>query len=326
DCIVSETDEETCDEDEVKKEDPVLPIKPVSSVSQSFAEEAKDEEENNLILGTPTSQRRRSGVPGTIGKEAVLETKPRPRFTALVTSSLTARENVAVQKFVKRFNVPYARDFSGADGCEVSHVIVHQDEETGGTPRTMKYLMGISRKNYVVTVGWLLKSLREGALVDEDEFVAVGDEGPKKTLEVLRKPLDGITICIKSWEKTMKLDELKTLATNMGAVILSNLLEYTGVGFLVVLVSEESYDKRLAERLWGFGAALVCVEWLIECVSTYSCVPLYEYFFHVELRDSLLSLDFEPAELFQMPMDLSQETNAPLQSNHVKGVSFGTVL
>ena len=116
-------------------------------------------------------------------------------FRALLTSGLTGKfcetkihlqteklfcllrlfaveENLVVQKFVKRFNAPYARDFNGEVGSRVSHVIVHEDDDCG-PPRTMKFLMGISRNNYVVTIGWVSKCLKKGGLIDEVNIISM---------------------------------------------------------------------------------------------------------------------------------------------------------
>jgi hypothetical protein len=48
----------------------------------------------------------------------------------------------------------------------VSHVIVHYAED-GAPPRTMKFLMGISRNNCVVNVDWATECLKRNCLVDE---------------------------------------------------------------------------------------------------------------------------------------------------------------
>lgn len=43
-------------------------------------------------------------------------------------------------------------------------------------PRTLKYLLGIAGKAWIVSFDWILESLEAGAILDEKEFVVVGDE------------------------------------------------------------------------------------------------------------------------------------------------------
>jgi hypothetical protein len=70
------------------------------------------------------------------------------------------------------------------------------------------------------------------------------------------------------------------------------------------------------EGLWGFGAVLATTEWLIECVATYSCVPLYDYMSHPVLKLCLSSLPCVNTKLSYVPDYVQRVKNPP---------KFGTI-
>ncbi len=65
----------------------------------------------------------------------------------------------------------------------------------GRCPRTMKYLMGIVGKSWIVSINWILDSLAAAQVLDEKKFVVVGDEVIKEdsfACEVSRSDPDGL--------------------------------------------------------------------------------------------------------------------------------------
>ena len=57
----------------------------------------------------------------------------------------------------------------------VSHIICACAPKSH-CPRTLKYLLGIAGKSWIISFDWILESLEAGSLLNEDKFVVVGDE------------------------------------------------------------------------------------------------------------------------------------------------------
>ena len=67
----------------------------------------------------------------------------------------------------------------------------------GRCPRTLKYLMGIVGKSWIVSINWILDSLAAGRVLEEEDFLVVGDEVIKEdsfACQVSRADPDGLFI------------------------------------------------------------------------------------------------------------------------------------
>lgn len=98
-----------------------------------------------------------------------------------VCSSLLPSEIAEVKRLAEMFNARYVTQFDR----DVTHVIVKASKENNGANKTLKYLQGIAHRKWIVTHEWVVSSLREGRLVNEEPYEAVDsrtlEAGPRKS-------------------------------------------------------------------------------------------------------------------------------------------------
>lgn len=86
-----------------------------------------------------------------------------------------------VKKLAQMMDARYLTQFKE----EVTHVIVKVDEENNGASKTLKYLQGIAYGKWIVSYQWVIDSLREKKLVNEEHYEAVDcltlEAGPRNS-------------------------------------------------------------------------------------------------------------------------------------------------
>lgn len=86
-----------------------------------------------------------------------------------VCSGLLASQLENVKKLAQAVNARYVTQFEQG----VSHVIVKVNEEDNGASKTLKYLQGIAHRKWIVGYQWVVDSLHEKKLLNEERYEAV---------------------------------------------------------------------------------------------------------------------------------------------------------
>lgn len=118
---------------------------------------------------TPKTVNLKTGTSGVENKK---------RF-CFVCSCLTPAQVHNVKAFAVMHNVEYTATYKP----EVTHVIVETTEsDTAG--RTLKYLLGVAHKKWIVSYRWVTDCMSEGKLLPEEKYEAVDSDtepGPRRS-------------------------------------------------------------------------------------------------------------------------------------------------
>ena len=145
---------------------------------------------------------------------------------------------------------------------EVTHILC-ACAPLGRCPRTLKYLMGIAGKSWIVSINWILDSLACGRVLDEIEFLVVGDEVIKEdsfACQVSRSDPDGLFTGLDFYLA----GAYKGLGPSKAD--LTALIELAGGRIVqsprpgVILISNNPAGPRPGERSFT---------WLFDCISRY---------------------------------------------------------
>lgn len=97
----------------------------------------------------------------------------------------------AIKDLFHGIDVTIERDYSPQ---KVTHILC-ACAPLGRCPRTLKYLMGIAGKSWIVSLNWVLDSLSLGTILDEHGYMVIGDEVVKEdtfACQVSRSDPDGL--------------------------------------------------------------------------------------------------------------------------------------
>lgn len=126
----------------------------------------------------PAKKRSDNYSKSTNAKKAKTREKKYTRIGLLLTG-LSEDQRAVIQKSLPFLSlltdgakVTIERDYSPT---AVTHILCACAPH-GRCPRTLKYLMGIAGKSWIVSINWLLDSLSANEIMDEEEFVVIGDE------------------------------------------------------------------------------------------------------------------------------------------------------
>lgn len=95
-------------------------------------------------------------------------------------SGLVLSEIEQVKTLAQKVNVKYRQQFDQ----EVTHVIVKADKDNSAN-KTLKYLQGVAHKKWIVGFDWVINSLKENRLVNEEPYEVVDsrtlEAGPRRS-------------------------------------------------------------------------------------------------------------------------------------------------
>lgn len=129
--------------------------------------------QDNIVKSTNNVR----GVEKNIVQRAQYANKQRFCF---VCSGLTIHEIDLVKKLTQMLDGRYLAQFDK----DVTHVIVKADKNNGAS-NTLKYLQGIVHRKWIVSYQWVVDSVKERRLVNEEPYEVVDsktlEEGPRKS-------------------------------------------------------------------------------------------------------------------------------------------------
>ncbi|XP_069763441.1 breast cancer type 1 susceptibility protein homolog isoform X2 [Narcine bancroftii] len=168
------------------------------------------------------------------------------RKMSFVASGLNKREIQLVQAFARKIGAEFLSTFSPS----TTHIIMKTDADFV-CERTLKYFMGIAGRRWVVSYEWVIRSFREGSVIDELDFEVRGDvingrnhNGPRKA----RNTADGklllhhYEICCYGSFTGMSRDQLEWMIELCGASVIKEpyLFTYSPNCTEVVLVQPDA--------------------------------------------------------------------------------------
>lgn len=97
-----------------------------------------------------------------------------------VCSGLVSSDIEQVKTLAQKVSAKYRMQFDH----EVTHVIVKTDKDNSAN-KTLKYLQGVAHKKWIVSFDWVINSLKENRLVNEESYEVVDsrtlEAGPRRS-------------------------------------------------------------------------------------------------------------------------------------------------
>ncbi|XP_060813374.1 breast cancer type 1 susceptibility protein homolog isoform X2 [Bombus pascuorum] len=139
-----------------------------------------------------------------------------------VCSGLTIHEIDLVKKLTQMLDGRYLTQFEK----DVTHVIVKADKHNG-TSKTLKYLQGIVHRKWIVSYQWVVDSVKERRLVNEEAYEVVDsktlEKGPRKSRCREKDLFEGFCfLCIEPYVN-VSIEQYQDLLRAMGATVVNSL-------------------------------------------------------------------------------------------------------
>ncbi|XP_027520664.1 breast cancer type 1 susceptibility protein [Corapipo altera] len=217
------------------------------------------------------------------------ENAPSPVVTkrkemSIVASGLNHSEHLVVQKFARKTQSTLSNHITEG----TTHVIMKTDKELV-CERTLKYFLGIAGRKWVVSYQWVIQSLQEERLLDEEDFEVRGDvingrnhQGPKRARQgQTEKIFKDFEICCYGPFTDMTTEHLESMVELCGASVVKqlHLFTHTPNSTAVVVVQPDAWKENT-----DYGAiqqqnnvAVVTREWVLDSVACYECQKFDAY-------------------------------------------------
>ncbi|XP_015741533.1 breast cancer type 1 susceptibility protein isoform X2 [Coturnix japonica] len=203
---------------------------------------------------------------------------------SIVASGLNQSEHLMVQKFARKTQSAFSNHIT--DGT--THVVMKTDEELV-CERTLKYFLGIAGRKWVVSYQWIIQSLKEGRILDEENFEVKGDvingrnhQGPKRARQSLaEKIFKDFEICCYGPFTGMSTGHLEWMLELCGASVVKQLHLFTHKvnSTAVVVVQPDAWMEGTSyEAIQQKNNVIVVTrEWVLDSVACFKCQELDAY-------------------------------------------------
>ncbi|NXJ13254.1 BRCA1 protein, partial [Odontophorus gujanensis] len=234
--------------------------------------------ERNVCFPTPV-------LPNASGKENAARSSTTYRTGMLIVASgLNQSEQLMVQKFARKTQSAFSNHIT--DGT--THVIMKTDKELV-CERTLKYFLGIAGRKWVVSYQWIIQSLKEGRILEEENFEVKGDvingrnhQGPKRARQSLtEKIFKDFEICCYGPFTDMTTGHLEWIVELCGASVVKHLHLFTHKvnSTAVVVVQPDAWMEGTSYEAiqQKNNVAVVTREWVLDSVACFECQELDAY-------------------------------------------------
>ncbi|XP_015593897.1 uncharacterized protein LOC107267127 isoform X3 [Cephus cinctus] len=208
-------------------------------------------------------------------------------------TALTTEQIKNVQRFAKLVGAEFTTVFHP----EVTHVIVATDSENNSIPRTLKYLQAIAHKKWVVSYSWVLDSLKQGILLEEEKYEPVdvfsSEPASRKSRLYQDALFEGFAfLCVGPFEGAT-VENYEDLVRCTGGHVVQTLdaLAASNHQWKFIIIPDVIHDNELIGWYRRTKAVPVLNEWLLECISQYTIISLHSFIRELTSQD-LLELGF----------------------------------
>ncbi|XP_076283573.1 uncharacterized protein LOC143210537 [Lasioglossum baleicum] len=210
-----------------------------------------------------------------------------------VCSGLTATEIKQVKRLASLVNAGYVNQFDP----DVTHVIVKVNEETNGASKTLKYLQGIAHRKWIVGYQWVIGSLRENKLINEERYEVVDvrsfEAGPRNSRLRQKDLFEGFAfLCIGPYEN-VSVEQYEELLRATGGTVVDSLdaLTVAKTRMRIIVIHADIHEYEIIGWYKKARAVPIIHDWIVECISRYKLISFYPYLQEL-LRADVLALGF----------------------------------
>ncbi|XP_078050480.1 uncharacterized protein LOC144476978 isoform X2 [Augochlora pura] len=194
-------------------------------------------------------------------------------------SGLLPTQIQEVTKLASLTNANYLKSFD----LRVTHVIVKADEKNNSASKTLKYLQGIANRKWVVGYQWVVDSLREKKLVNEERYEVVDgstfETGARNSRLRQKELFKGFTfLCIGPYVD-ISVEQYEELLRATGGTVVRSLgaLAARTNHMAFIVVQEQAHEDKIIEWHKKTRAVPIVHDWILECISQYKLIPFYPY-------------------------------------------------
>nr|XP_012144204.1 PREDICTED: breast cancer type 1 susceptibility protein homolog isoform X1 [Megachile rotundata] len=277
-----------------------------------------------LYQSTPKSQqpsKKASSIKQTTKNESLRRLRDqttnncdKPRL-CFVCSGLVVVQVNQVKRLAQLVNARYLTQFDE----QVTHVIVRVDDENNGANKTLKYLQGIAHRKWIVGYQWVVDSLKEKKLVDEERYEAVDcgtlEAGPRNSRLRKRDLFEGfVFLCIGPYVD-VSVDQYRDLLRATGARVVDSLDALTGEKskLKIIVIQSDVHDYEIIVEWYQKARAVPIVhDWVVECISQYRLISFYPYLQELSRQD-VLALGY-PEFLVEEELDADSDSACNLST------------
>ncbi|XP_027558104.1 breast cancer type 1 susceptibility protein isoform X2 [Neopelma chrysocephalum] len=203
---------------------------------------------------------------------------------SIVASGLNHSEHLVVQKFARKTQSTLSNHITEG----TTHVIMKTDKELV-CERTLKYFLGIAGRKWVVSYHWVVQSLKEERILDEEDFEVRGDvingrnhQGPKRARQAqTEKIFKDFEICCCGPFTDMTTEHLESMVELCGASVVKqlHLFTHTPNSTAVVVVQPDAWKENTDYEAiqQQDNVAMVTREWVLDSVALYECQKFDAY-------------------------------------------------
>ncbi|XP_023702195.1 uncharacterized protein LOC111861670 isoform X3 [Cryptotermes secundus] len=234
--------------------------------------------------------------------------KPPPRKLSFVCSGL----HTGLIARVKALSKLLGAEFSNKFESHTTHLVV-KASDTMMADKTLKYLLALVKKKWIVSVAWVNACLQARKLVPEDEYEMLdssGENGPHRsrtTSELLYRNFE--FCCIEPFTDLSR-DQLEEILKECGAVTVSHPGEFSFKAghYCMIIVHMEAKREECKEWWERYGVLPVGHEWVFECIGRYRIIPIWSFLTCAVTEDQVRTLGYPEEALISDDDDDDDET------------------
>ncbi|CAG0889783.1 unnamed protein product [Darwinula stevensoni] len=217
------------------------------------------------------------------------------RKLVFLCSLLQGEAMQAVVKFAKIIGADILNRFEQ----RVTHVIVHQDPKESVAQITLKFLMGVAHRKWIVWFSWVEESLKAGKSLPEENFEAShaeGEMGPYRARVGYPLPLRNVQISVVEPLENISRQAMEELITVCGGLVVSSPKNFVSGPQIAVVLCLYTADINFQGLSEEYPHALILdQQWVLETVASYRILPIEDYVLYPGLMDRIASMDL-PSE------------------------------
>ncbi|XP_061935149.1 uncharacterized protein LOC108003844 isoform X3 [Apis cerana] len=252
------------------------------------SDQRNSDQESNVQITSQRNNDQRSIVQHEIVERNDISSQRNTQKLCFVCSGLVLSEIEQVKTLAQKVNVKYRQQFDQ----EVTHVIVKADKDNSAN-KTLKYLQGVAHKKWIVGFDWVINSLKENRLVNEEPYEVVDsrtlEAGPRRSRLREKDLFTGFVFFCNGPYDNVSVQQYQDMLRATGAIVVQSLsaLAAEKSRLRIIMIQADMYEYEIIKWYRMVHAISIVHEWVVECISQYKLISFYPYLQELSRQDVL---------------------------------------